>query len=327
MRETVISEERLIFKKSNRYTQYFVEWAILFVLIALVVAASIFVEGFFDTNNFINIIRQISFLAIIAMGQFFVVLIGGVDMSAGSTISFISVFIATLMGISGVPMVVAIVLAIASGVIIGLINGVLSVFGRVSPFIATLITMIVLQGVNYLYSGGVPISGLPREFNQLGAGYVGFIPVPVIILIIITILCYILTNKMEIGRSLYAVGGNEEASRLSGLNTNKIKLTAFVLSSTLTAVGAILITSRTMAGQPALGTNMLFDVITIVVLGGTSLSGGKGKILGVLIAALILGVIDNVMVLLGVGAYWQLVVKGLILAVVVLIDSLSKKRV
>lgn len=302
------------------------EAAILLLFIVMFILASIFVDDFFNSSNIINLVRQISFLAIIGLGQFFVILIGGIDMSVGSTVGLVSIILASLMSVHKLPIFVAIVIVLGIALFIGFLNGVLSVYGHVTPFIATLITMIVIKGVNYLYSNGIPISGLPSEFNFLGAGYVGPIPFPIIVLIIIGIVCYIITTNMKVGRSFYAVGGNLEASKLSGINVNKIRIYAFMLSSFLAGVGAILITSRTMSGQPAIGESMLFDIITIVVLGGTSLTGGRGKVVGVIIAALILGVIDNVMVLKGIDAYWQQVVKGMILAIVVLIDSHSKKN-
>jgi ribose transport system permease protein len=307
------------------FSLLFKEWAILFIFVGLFAACSIFVDGFFNTNNIVNIVRQISFLSIIALGQFFVILIGGIDMSASSSIGFTSVLLAGLVHWENVPIVLAIIIVLFASVAVGLVNGLMTVYGKIPAFIATLVTMIVLKGVNYLYSNSIPISGLPAGFKNLGAGYVGPIPVPILIMVVIAFACYVFTMHTETGRSIYAVGGNEEASRLSGINTNKIKLIAFVISSVLTAVGAILITSRTMAGQPTIGENMLFDVITVVVLGGTALSGGRGKVVGVVIAALILGIIDNAMVLMGIGSYWQWIIKGFILAVVVLIDSKTKK--
>lgn len=302
------------------------EAAILLLFIVMFILASVFVDDFFNSSNIINLVRQISFLAIIGLGQFFVILIGGIDMSVGATVGLVSIVLANLMSVHQYSIFVAITIVLVIALLIGFINGLISVYGHVTPFIATLITMIIITGVNYLYSNGIPISGLPSGFNFLGAGYVGPIPFPIIVLFVIGLLCYILTTNMKVGRSFYAVGGNLEASKLSGINVNKIRIYAFMLSSLLAGVGAVLITSRTMSGQPAIGESMLFDIITIVVLGGTSLTGGRGKVIGVIVAALILGIIDNVMVLTGIDAYWQQVVKGVILGIVVLIDSHSKKN-
>lgn len=302
------------------------EAAILLLFILMFLFASIFVEGFFDSSNIINLVRQISFLAIIGLGQFFVILIGGIDMSVGASIGLVSIVLASLMSVHQLPIFVSIIIVLMLALFIGFVNGLIAVYGHVTPFIATLITMIIITGINLLFSNGIPISGLPAGFNFLGAGYIGPIPFPIIVLFIAGLLCYILTTNMKLGRSFYAVGGNLEASKLSGINVNKIRIYAFMLSSFLAGVGAVLITSRTMSGQPTIGESMLFDIITIVVLGGTSLAGGRGKVIGVIIAALILGIIDNVMVLTGIDAYWQQVVKGIILGIVVIIDSYTRKN-
>jgi len=301
------------------------EAAIVLLFILMFIFASIFVEGFLNQDNIINLVRQISFLAIIGLGQFFVILIGGIDMSVGASIGLVSIVLAKLMSVYQLPIFVAIIIVLLLALIIGFINGLISVYGHVTPFIATLITMIIITGVNLLFSNGIPISGLPSEFNFLGAGYIGPIPFPIVILILVGLVTYVLTTNMKLGRSLYAVGGNLEASKLSGINVNKIRIYAFMLSSFLAGVGAVLVTSRTMSGQPTIGESMLFDIITVVVLGGTSLAGGRGKVIGVIIAALILGIIDNVMVLTGIDAYWQQIVKGIILGIVVIIDSHSRK--
>src|SRR5699024_7415431 len=271
------------------------EAAIVLLFILMFIFASIFVEGFLNQDNIINLFRQISFLAIIGLGQFFVILIGGIDMSVGASIGLVSIVLAKLMSVYQLPIFVAIIIVLLLALIIGFINGLISVYGHVTPFIATLITMIIITGVNLLFSNGIPISGLPSEFNFLGAGYIGPIPFPIVILILDGLVTYVLTTNMKLGRSLYAVGGNLEASKLSGINVNKIRIYAFMLSSFLAGVGAVLVTSRTMSGQPTIGESMLFDIITVVVLGGTSLAGGRGKVIGVIIAALILGIIDNVM--------------------------------
>ncbi|RCX16539.1 ribose transport system permease protein [Anaerobacterium chartisolvens] len=312
--------------KNKRSARLFMqEWIVLFILLGLVVVCSIFVPNFFDSKNFLNIARQVSFIAIIAIGEFFVILVGNMDMSIGSVIGFVSVLMATLVK-SGTSVGTAIVLVLTASVAIGLINAAVSVYGKVPSFIATLATMLGIKGINYLMSSGIPISGLPKSFNVIGMGYIGgFLPVPVMLMLVVALICWVFTNHTQTGRNVFSVGGNEEASTLSGINTKRIKTLAFVLSSVLAAVGAIALTSKTMAGLPAVGDNMLFDVMTICVLGGTSLTGGRGKVWGVVIASLILGVMDNAMVLLSINTYWQWIVKGVILASVVLIDMNSKK--
>jgi len=318
-------------EKAKRYNGgwklFLKEWVILILLLALVLVCSLFLERFRTTNNIMNILRQASFTAIIAMGEFFVILTGQMDMSISSTIGMISIFFAGFVVKMGLPIWLALFLVLIIAVIIGIINGVLVVYGKMPSFIATLVVMNVVRGINYLYSKGLPISGLPEGFNFMGSGYVGIVPFPVILMFIVAIILYILTAHTSTGRSFFAVGGNMEASKLSGINVQYIGILAFVFCAVLTGVGALGLTAKTLAGNVTLGDELLFDVMTIVVLGGTSLTGGRGRIFGVVIGALFLQVIGNAMVLLGINTYWQWVVKGAILIVVVLIDSNTKRDI
>ena len=210
--------------------------------------------------------------------------------------------------------------------VIGVINGCLVVYGKMPSFIATLTIMNMLKGINYIYSDGLPISGLPESFGKMALGKAAGIPVAVILMIIVAVILYLFTAQTETGRSFFAVGGNKEAAKLSGLNVKFISILAFVMSGILSAIGALGLTSRTQSGNVTLGDQLLFDVMTICVLGGTSLTGGRGRVAGIVVGALFLQVITNIMVLLGINTYWQWVVKGIILVVVVLIDSFSKKE-
>jgi len=317
-------------EKSSRYSgglrSFLEEWTILILLLALLVLCSVFVDRFFEIGNLMNIARQISFLAIVALGEFFVILIAQMDMSIGWTIGLTSVLLAGLMSRNGVPMGVALVLVFGVAIVIGIINGLLSIVGKVPSFIATLVTMNVLMGLSYLYSRGIPISGLPRQLNYLGMGYLFGIPVPVYLMVLVTALCYVFTTHTELGRSFYAVGGNAEAAKLSGINVRFVGVLAFVISAVLATVGSIGLTAKTMAGTASLGGDMLFDVVTVVVLGGTSLYGGKGNVIRVVLAAFLIGMISNAMVLMGIDTYYQWIVKGAILISVVLIDVNSKKE-
>ena len=301
------------------------EWMILFLFILLLVVCSIFIPSFASTHNILNVFRQVSFLAIVALGEFFVILTGNMDMSIGSIVGMVSAFLAGFVVNSGMNIWVAAGLTLLMAIAFGAINGVLTVYGKMPSFIVTLVTMNVIKGINYIYSRGLPISGLPRGFNQLGMGQVMGIPVPVIMMILVTIILRVFTTQTPMGRNFFAVGGNHEASKLSGINTNLVGVLAFILSAVMSFIGAIGLTARTMSGVANLGENMLFDVMTVVVLGGTALSGGRGKVVGVTLAAMLLGVITNAMVLLGINTYWQWIVKGVILVTVVLIDSNTRK--
>jgi ribose transport system permease protein len=318
-------------EKAKRYNGgwklFLKEWIILILLLALVLICSLLLSKFRTTSNIMNILRQASFTAIIAMGEFFVILIGQMDMSISAIIGMASIFFAGFVVKMGLPIWLAILVVLVIGVIIGLINGALVIYGKMPSFIATLVVMNVVRGINYLYSRGLPISGLPEGFNFLGSGYVGIVPFPVILMFILAIILYIISSHTSLGRSFFAVGGNLEASRLSGINVKFIGILAFVFSAILTVIGSLGLTAKTLAGNVTLGDELLFDVMTIVVLGGTSLTGGRGRVFGVVIGALFLQVISNAMVLLSINTYWQWVVKGAILIVVVLIDSNTKRDV
>jgi len=318
-------------EKAKRYNGgwklFLKEWVILILLLVLVLVCSLSLPKFRTTNNIMNILRQASFTAIIAMGEFFVILTGQMDMSISSIIGMVSIFFAGFVVKMGLPIWLALVLVLAIAVLVGIINGVLVVYGKMPSFIATLVVMNVVRGIIYLYSKGLPISGLPDGFNFMGSGYVGIVPFPVILMFIVAIVLYIVTAHTSVGRSFFAVGGNMEASKLSGINVKYIGILAFVFCAVLTGVGALGLTAKTLAGNVTLGDELLFDVMTIVVLGGTSLTGGRGRIFGVVIGALFLQVIGNAMVLLGINTYWQWVVKGAILIVVVLIDSNTKRDI
>lgn len=307
------------------FKSFFSEWMILFLFIFLVLICSVSSAKFRTTANIMNILRQASFISIIAMGEFFVILTGNMDMSITSIIGMSSIFFAGFVVNNGMPMWLAFILIFLFAIALGIINGVIAIYGHVPSFIATLVVMNIVKGLYFIYSKGLPISGLPESFNYLGAGYVGFIPFPVILMAVVGAILYIVTQHTSIGRGFYAIGGNMEASKLSGLNVKTIGVLAFVICAVLSALGALGLTAKTLSGNVMIGENLLFDVMTIVVLGGTSLSGGRGKIIGVIIGALFLQVISNIMILLSINTYWQWVVKGIILVVVVLIDSNAKK--
>lgn len=317
-------------EKSKRYgggfRAFFFDWMILILFVVLVTVCCISNAKFRTMNNIMNVLRQASFISIIAMGEFFVILIGQMDMSITSIIGMTSIFFAGFVVNNGMPIGLAIVAVFAMSILIGLINGTLTVYGKMPSFIATLVVMNVVKGLYYIYSKGLPISGLPTGFNYIGAGYVfGVIPFPVVLMLVIAVILTILTKYTAIGRGFFAVGGNSEASKLSGINTRFIGVLAFVVCAVLSCLGALGLTAKTLSGNVSIGENLLFDVMTIVVLGGTSLTGGRGKVFGVVIGALFLQVISNIMVLMSIDTYWQWVVKGIILVAVVLIDSNTKK--
>ncbi|MBO1901057.1 ABC transporter permease [Leucobacter weissii] len=297
---------------------------IVLVLVLLIAGFSILSPNFLDANNLFNILRQVTTLGIVAVGFAFVLLTGGIDLSVGYQISLYVVVCGILMSQFEVPWPLAIVLVLVLGVIIGLINGLIITLTGVAPLIVTLSMMTILNGVSYLLSKGLPISGFPSGFSVLGQGAVVGIPISVIVLVVIWAIGYFIANKTYIGRYFYAIGNNIEAARLSGVNTRRTLLFVYAVCGLFTAVGAVLLLSRLNSAQSATGAGFEFSVLTACVLGGVSVMGGRGSLFGAFIGVLIVGVLDNGLVLLNVSEYVQLVIKGLILLTAVIYDAMSK---
>jgi len=313
-------------KYGGGFRAFFFDWMILLIFVALVAICCIVEPKFRTMNNIMNVLRQASFISIIAMGEFFVILTGNMDMSITSIIGMVSIFFAGFVVRMGIPIWIGVLLVMLMAAAVGVVNGALTIYGKMPSFISTLVVMNVLKGLYYIYSNGLPITGLPSGFGYLGMGYVfGIIPFPVILMLIIAVILTIFTKYTSVGRGFFAVGGNAEASKLSGINIRFIGILAFVMCALLSAIGALGLTAKTLNGNVNLGEALLFDVMTICVLGGTSLTGGRGRIFGVVIGALFLQTISNIMVLLGINTYWQWVVKGVILVTIVLIDSNTRK--
>lgn len=312
--------------KSNVINQ-FKEKAIWIVFLVIFIGFSIASPRFLSSNNLFTIARQVSMLGIASIGMTFVILIAGIDLSIGSVITVVNIVAAYLMVNRGMSMTSAVILSLILSVLIGLLNGFLISTVGISAIIATFATQIVFEGAGYLISGGTPIYGFDERFKVIGQGYVGPIPVPVIIMIICFALGSFILNKSYFGRYFYAVGGNEEASKLSGIRVGFIKYLVYALSGLFAGLAGIVMLSRTNSAQPTAGIGYEFDVITCVVLGGVSVSGGYGKMSNVVAGVLIIGILTNGMVLLNVSTYMQMVVKGIVLALAVGFDSIQKKRV
>lgn len=293
----------------------------LLALLLIVIVITIINPSFMTTTNILNVLRQVSISALIAFGMTFVILTGGIDLSVGSTLALTGAFAATMLA-SGMDPVLAMLLTLIGGAILGAINGVIIAKGNVAPFIATLATMTIYRGLTLVYTDGRPVSGLGDSisFQMLGKGYFFGIPVPVVTMLIAFFALWFVLTKTTFGRRVYAVGGNEGASRLSGINTNRVKVMIYSLTGMLAALSALILTSRLNSAQPTAGTSYELDAIAAVVLGGTSLTGGKGWIFGTLVGALIIGVLNNGLNLIGVSSFWQQVVKGAVILIAVLID-------
>jgi ribose transport system permease protein len=304
----------------------FKEKAIWVVFVVLFIGFSISNPRFLSSGNLFTIARQVSMLGIASIGMTFVILIAGIDLSVGSVITLVNIVAAYLMVNSGFSMASAVIFALVLAVLVGVLNGFLISTIGIPAIIATFATQIVFEGASYLISGGVPIYGFDERFKVIGQGYIGPVPVPVLIMIVCFALGSFILNKSYFGRYFYAVGGNEEASRLSGIRVGFTKYLVYALSGLFAGIAGIVMLSRTNSAQSTAGMGYEFDVITCVVLGGVSVSGGLGKMSNVVAGVLIIGVLTNGMVLLNVSTYMQMVVKGIVLALAVGFDSFQNKR-
>lgn len=297
---------------------------ILMVLILLIVLMSIFAPNFNRVDNLLNIARSISVNAILAAGLTFVILTGGIDLSVGSIVA-VSGVVAVIAAIAGVPAPVAVVIGMAVGGACGLVNGVLTAYLALAPFIVTLGTMTFLRGLAYTITNGQPIVSSDLNFKDLGNGYLLGIPVPVIAMVAVFLVAWFVLERTRYGRHVYAVGGNAQAARLAGVQVNRIILSVYVVAGICAGLAGVIFAARVISAQPTAGTGYELDAIAAVVLGGTSLVGGRGRIVGTLIGAVILGVLTTGLILLNVQFFTQLLIKGVVIILAVAIDSLKQR--
>ncbi|HIF9079981.1 TPA: ribose ABC transporter permease [Photobacterium damselae] len=317
--------------QSNSNKLFTKEWLIeqksLIALIFLIVVVSFLNPNFFTVDNILNILRQTSVNAIIAVGMTLVILTAGIDLSVGSVLALCGAFAATLIAME-VPVLIAVPTALLAGAILGAISGVIIAKGKVQAFIATLVTMTLLRGVTMVYTDGRPIStgftDVADSFAWFGTGYAMGIPVPIWLMVIVFAAAWYLLNHTRFGRYVYALGGNESATRLSGINVDRVKIGVYAICGFLSALAGIIITSRLASAQPTAGMGYELDAIAAVVLGGTSLAGGKGRIMGTLIGALIIGFLNNALNLLDVSSYYQMIAKAVVILLAVLVDNKNK---
>lgn len=315
----------------NRKKLFSKEWLIeqksLIALLFLVVVVSFLNPNFFTVDNLLNILRQTSVNAIIAVGMTLVILTAGIDLSVGSVLALCGAFAATLVAME-VPVLVAVPTALLAGAALGAISGIIIAKGKVQAFIATLVTMTLLRGVTMVYTDGRPIStgftDTADTFAWFGTGYALGIPVPVWLMVVVFAGVWYLLNHTRFGRYVYAVGGNESATRLSGINVDRVKIGVYAICGLLAALAGIIVTSRLSSAQPTAGMGYELDAIAAVVLGGTSLMGGKGRIMGTLIGALIIGFLNNALNLLDVSSYYQMIAKAVVILLAVLVDNKNK---
>ena len=279
--------------------------------------------AFLTPGNFINILRQISFNAILAMGMTMVIITGGIDLSVGSVLALSAVVTASFVQTENplLPVPLALLVGLIIGAACGAFNGIVITKGKLPPFIVTMVMMTMARGAAQLFTKGRPVSGLLESFDFLGQGSLLGIPVPVYILALIVLIAYHILNNTKIGRYIYAVGGNEQAAKASGIKSHRVKIFVYIFSGIMSALVGIIMSARLNSASPILGDGYELDAIAAAVIGGTSMDGGRGRVIGTLVGALIIGTITNGLDILNVSSYWQQIIKGAIILIAVLADK------
>lgn len=281
---------------------------------------------FLTMKNIFNVLRQISTNLFLACGMTMVIILGGIDLSVGSIIALSGCLAAGSVVRYNLPLPVALLVGVLVGLVFGMFNGVVISRTTIPPFIVTLATMNIAKGLAYVYTGGSPVRVVTKEWQFLGAGYIGPVPTPVIILIIVLIVTALIMNKAKTGRYIYAVGGNAQAAEFSGIKVSRVKFLIYAYSGLMAGLAGIVLGSRMYSGQPTAGEGAEMDAIAAVVVGGTSMAGGYGKIGGTLIGGLIIGVLNNGLNLLNVNSFWQYVIKGIVILLAVFIDYIRQEN-
>lgn len=318
------------------YNQNIKRFQSLIALLVLCILLSMLTDNFFTAANGLNVLRQVAVNICIATGMTLIVLTGGIDLSVGSVLALCGAVTAGLLknGLSfvstdlfiGFTIMGAILAAVIIGSLLGFFNGLAITQFKVPPFVATLAMLTIARGFTMLYTGGHPISNLGDDFAKIGTGSFIGIPVPVWIALLVVLLAAFITQKTKLGRYIYAIGGNEVAARLSGIRINRVKLIVYSIGGGLAALGGAIVTARLDSAQPNAGISYELDAIAAVVIGGTSLNGGRGTVWGTVIGAVIIGVLNNGLVLMNVSPFWQQVVKGGVILLAVIIDKVGSKK-
>lgn len=307
--------------------QFYARYGILAALIALCIFLSFSNQYFMSWGNWADILRQTSINGILAIGMTFVVLTAGIDLSVGAILAFAGMVSAWLVaGDSTYGLTMSLLVGLGVGALLGAVNGLLVARLSVPPFVASLGMLSAARGLTYIYNDGMPVSDLPDDFLAIGAGHVWQVPVPILIFVAVIAISWFVLRYTIYGRYIYAVGGNSKSAKTSGISTRKVLFAVYVVSGFLAALAGILLAARTTAALPQAGVSYELDAIAAVVIGGTSLSGGTGSLGGTVVGALLIGVINNGLNLLGVSSYYQQVIKGVIIVGAVLLDVSRKKQ-
>lgn len=321
-----MAENKTMKKKAQKNADWIRQLGPVLALIVLMIIVTVLNPSFIQPSNLMNLLRQVSINALIAFGMTFVIITGGIDLSVGSILALTSALTAGMM-VAGVDPVLAMTGGVLIGAVLGMVNGLIITKGNVVPFIATLSTMTIYRGLTLVYTNGNPITGFDGgfAFQFLGRGYWFGIPVPVLIMLIAFALLFVVLHKTTFGRKTFATGGNERAAYIAGINSTKVKLFIYAISGAAAALAGLILTSRLNSAQPTAGAAYEMDAIAAVVIGGTSMAGGKGRILGTLVGALIIGTLNNGLNLLGVSSFYQQIVQGIVILIAVLLDRKEKK--
>ncbi|MDD3840814.1 MAG: ABC transporter permease [Clostridia bacterium] len=324
------TKNSVVEKDQNSFVQklkgFLSEYVIIYAVIILTVILAIFSDAFFTVDNIMNVLRQTSMIAIMAAGTFFVMVGGGIDISVGALVGLTGIVFAGSIVSLNMPPFVAFILAILVGALAGGINGWQVTKLGIPPMIATLGMMSVARGLTYVLTNAYPISGLPSSIAFIGRGYLLGIPWPVIIMLVVFLLAHFVSQKTRFGRFVYAAGGNEEAAYLSGIKVLKVKTITYIIGGALAAISGIILVSRLASGQPNAGLGWEFEAVIATVIGGVSITGGKGKAIGVLFGAVLIGILMNGMTLLDISSYYQEMIKGLVLVFAIGLDVYKTKK-
>jgi ribose transport system permease protein len=293
-----------------------------FVMLCIVVA--LLNDRFLTSKNIMNVLRQLFINANLSLGMALVIIIGGIDLTVGSTMGLCGTIVAGLIALNNLNVWVAIIIGLFLGITIGFLNGSIISYMKIPPFIVTMAVQLISRGAVFIYTGGLPIRSVDETFNNLGNGYVGDIPITLFYTIFFIVVVWLILSRSKLGRHIYATGGNTVAAQFSGIDTKKINMIVYAISGLLAAFAGIIYCGRMYSGQPTLGEGDEMNAIAAVVLGGVSFTGGVGSIGGVLIGVAIIAVLSNALNLLGISSFWQMVVKGLVILLAVGIDMLKK---
>ena len=298
----------------------------LLVLCLILAVSPITSRSFLSTQNIFNVLRQTSTNLYLACGMTMVIILGGIDLSVGSIIALSGCIAAGCVVHYHLPLGIALLAGILVGVLVGVFNGVVVAKTTIPAFIVTLATMNIAKGLAYVYTGGSPVRVMTKEWQFIGGGYIGPFPTPVIILVLILIVTGLIMNRTKLGRHMYAVGGNPQAAEFSGINVARVKFLVHVFTGVMAGIAGIVLASRMYSGQPTAGEGAEMDAIAAVVVGGTSMAGGSGKLGGTIIGGLIIGILNNGLNLMNVNSFWQYVVKGAVILLAVYVDFIRHKK-